>query len=317
MGEDSKIEWTKHTKNFWWGCEKVSEGCKNCYADELDARYHADDRHWGPGSSRLFFGEKSWREPYKWDRAAAAAGERHRVFCSSMADFFEDRADLVEVRERAWKVIRETTNLDWLLLTKRPENFSTMLPWSPYEPVDESGQLNYRARRSGWGDPWANVWLGASAENQPRADERLPILLGTPAFKRFVSYEPALELVDFGAFVPDGDPENRAWCLRNGGCEYGIERHETHPADACITCGTLRGDWDALLERDGSPKLSWLIAGSESGRRARPARLEWYANVRDQVVGAGVSYFLKQHAEDGKKISLPMIDGRRWEEVPS
>lgn len=318
MGEDSKIEWTDHTFNPWWGCQRVSPGCENCYAEELDARYFAGKENWGPRAPRRFFADKHWNQPLRWNRQAEEAGVRARVFCASMADWAEDRPDLAEPRARLFRLIRATPNLDWLLLTKREDNIARFLPWAPGQPCAWDAKGHPTHVFVGWGEPWPNVWPGVTAEDQKRANERLPKLLAARAVKRFVSYEPALELVDFRAFVPDGDPENRAWCLRNGGCEYGIE--ESTPisdADACLTCGTLRGDWKTLLEPDGSPRLSWLIAGSESGREARPAQLDWYRDVRDQVVGAGVNYFVKQHAIKGKKLSLPVIDGRQWTEIPS
>src|SRR5688572_21886599 len=117
MGESTTITWTHHSWNPWWGCVKVSEGCKNCYAESFSKRACHDI--WGPGSQRRFFGDKHWAEPIKWDRAAEKAGERRRVFCASMADVFEDRPDLVEPRRRLFELIRATPNLDWLLLTKR------------------------------------------------------------------------------------------------------------------------------------------------------------------------------------------------------
>lgn len=120
MGKDTGITWTDSTFNPWWGCEKVSPGCTNCYAATFDKRVGGD--HWGAKAGRRFFGDKHWREPEKWNRDAAKSGERHRVFCASMADVFEDRDDLVQPRIRLFHLISETPNLDWLLLTKRPEN---------------------------------------------------------------------------------------------------------------------------------------------------------------------------------------------------
>ena len=177
MGADSKIEWTHHTFNPWWGCQRVSPGCENCYAEAFAKR--TGHGVWGPTADRRFFGDKHWAEPLKWNREAAAAGDRRRVFCASMADVFEDRRDLDDQRARLWKLISATPALDWLLLTKRPQNVDRLLP----------------APRPG------NVWLGVTAEDQKRADERIPELLrATWAAVRFVSYEPAIEVVDFSAF---------------------------------------------------------------------------------------------------------------------
>jgi protein gp37 len=177
MGANSKIEWCHHTFNPWWGCQRVSPGCEHCYAEAFAKR--TGHGVWGPTADRRFFGDKHWAEPLKWNRDAEAAGEHRRVFCASMADVFEDRRDLDAQRARLWLLIAETPCLDWLLLTKRPQNVDHLLP----EP---------RPR---------NIWLGVTAEDQQRADERIPYLLrATWAAVRFVSYEPAIEAVNFDTF---------------------------------------------------------------------------------------------------------------------
>lgn len=128
MSKDSKIEWTHHTFNPWWGCTKVSAGCKHCYAETWAKRLGKD--FWGVKAARRELSPAYWRQPFAWNVAAAAAGVRARVFCASMADVFEDRRDLDERRARLWKVIDSTPNLDWLLLTKRPENVERLAPWT-------------------------------------------------------------------------------------------------------------------------------------------------------------------------------------------
>lgn len=187
MGAESKIQWTHHTLNTWWGCTKVSDGCTNCYADTFAKRVGHGKRLaqiWGPRADRKIASETVWREPLKWDRLAALAGERHRVFCASMADVGEDRPDLVAPRARLARLIESTPNLDYLLLTKRPEDFVRLF------------------RDAGWTGAWpSNVWAGTTCEDQKRADERLPHLLKVPARVHFVSYEPALGPVDFSMFV--------------------------------------------------------------------------------------------------------------------
>lgn len=246
MGENTGVEWAHHTHNEWWGCEKISPGCKNCYADEWDSRFGGD--HWGAQAPRRFFGEQHTLKPLKWDASARARGVRERVFAFSMGDWAEDRDDLLGPRAHLFETIRQTTNLDWLLLTKRPWNAQRMLPW---------------AIRGG--DPWPQVWLGTTAENQEEWERRRPFLRDARAVVKFVSYEPALERIDFQF-----------------------------------------GEW--------APH--WLISGAESGRRARPAELDWFRDARDQAQRAGVSYFFKQLIEGRKKVSLPMLDGRQWAEVP-
>lgn len=175
MGKNSRIEWTDHTFNPWWGCTKVSEACKNCYAEAWSKR--VGQRVWGPKAERRFFGERHWQEPLKWNAAAAARGERRRVFCASMADVFEDRRSLDPWRSKLWELIEATPQLDWLLLTKRPEHVEGFTPWDKTWPH--------------------NVWLGTTVENQEAAEERLPHLSKIPATVRFISAEPlrgALEI---------------------------------------------------------------------------------------------------------------------------
>lgn len=170
MGANSKIEWTTHTFNPWWGCTKVSEACKNCYAETWAKR--VGQNVWGPKPQRRLLSDNHWKQPIKWNRDAEGAQERPRVFCASMADVFEDRDELIVHRLRLFKLIEATPNLDWLLLTKRPQNVMEMVQWT-----------------DGWPD---NVWLGTTIELQKRADELLPALAAIPAKVRFISAEPLL-----------------------------------------------------------------------------------------------------------------------------
>ena len=106
MGKDTEIGWTDHSWNPWWGCTKVSPGCANCYAEKFSKR--VGHRVWGDQAPRRFLGDKHWAQPLKWNAAAAKAGERHRVFCASMADVFEDRDDLAESRISLILLIEDT-----------------------------------------------------------------------------------------------------------------------------------------------------------------------------------------------------------------
>lgn len=179
MGKDSKIEWTTHTFNPWWGCTKVSEACKHCYAESWAKR--VGQNIWGAQADRRIFGDQHWREPLRWNTAAEGAQHRPRVFCASMADVFEDRPELDQHRSRLWDLIESTPNLDWLLLTKRPENVTA---------------------RVRWGESWPeNVWLGTTVELQKRADELLPHLAEIPAKVRFISAEPLLGPLDLRAWL--------------------------------------------------------------------------------------------------------------------
>lgn len=209
MSENSKIQWTHHTFNPWWGCQRVSPGCENCYAETFAHRLGRD--LWGPRAARRFFGDAHWSEPLKWDRAAAKAGERHRVFCASMADVFEDRADLLPHRARLFRLVADTPHLDWLLLTKRPENAQRLWADAAFEangPQDVAGLL------------WRpNVWLGTTVEDQRRAEERIPDLLAVPALVRFLSCEPLLGPVDLTHLRDD---EGARWNVLEMGISWVI-----------------------------------------------------------------------------------------------
>ena len=118
----TKINWAKYTFNPWHGCTKVSAGCDHCYAESLDRRHlHSREYHWGPGVERQVMGDHLWLQPIAWNESEANADARPRVFCASMADWADVEAPAGQ-REKLWELIRKTPNLDWLLLTKRPQN---------------------------------------------------------------------------------------------------------------------------------------------------------------------------------------------------
>jgi len=173
--KNSRIEWTDHTFNPWIGCQHVSPGCDHCYAEAMmDHRYGKVE--WGPLGKRKRTSEENWRKPLKWNAEARAFrrehGHRPRVFCASLADVFDNQVPL-SWREDLFELIRECPRLDWLLLTKRPQNVLKMLP-------------------KDWRDGYHNVWLGVTAEDQTYFDQRWRILERIPAVIRFISYEPAL-----------------------------------------------------------------------------------------------------------------------------
>ena len=295
MGKDSSIEWTDATFNPVWGCIRVSPGCEHCYAETLAKRYgHAV---WGPAKTtgRRTFGDRHWAEPLKWNRDAERDGRRKRVFCSSMADVFEDHPVYATERPRLWELIEQTPMLDWLLLTKRPENIDRMLPerWG----IADQGMPR-------------NVWLGFSAEDQQRFDERWPIM---EWLKRtwypsvvFLSAEPLLGPLDATEALHSDDI----------GDDYPL--------------------WTATLD--------WVICGGESGAGARPMHPNWARSLRDQCVEAEVPFLFKQfgeylprsqmipgvHCSEGEERGQPddnfvrlgkhhagrLLDGREWNEFP-
>ncbi len=201
MAENSKIEWTDNTANFWWGCFKVSPGCQHCYADTLAKRY--GKAIWGPAKTTDRELKKGiWKELPKWNEQAKSEGIRRRVFVQSMADFFEDHPQVVDWRRDALHLISQLKNLDFQILTKRPENINRMI---------EAGTGR---RADAWFADCSHVWIGTSVENQVTADERIPELLKVPAAVRFLSMEPLLGPVSFksGWIIPyrvehdDGSP---------------------------------------------------------------------------------------------------------------
>ncbi|HKS16367.1 MAG TPA: DUF5131 family protein [Planctomycetota bacterium] len=244
MGENSSIEWTDHTFNPWIGCTKVSPGCANCYAEVQDRRFGYTSGGWGKGKPRKRTSPANWKKPVQWNKAAAAAGRRAKVFCASLADVFDEEVPALW-RESLFDMIRECQALDWLLLTKRP---GLMKRWFGGNRAPD------------------NVWLGVSVEDQKTADERIPQLLEISARIHWISYEPALEGVDFRRWLRcEGDTDGDGNCPRYG-------------------------------HRQACPKkLDWIIVGGESGRLdARPFNVAWARSTIAQCDDADVAVFVKQ-----------------------
>lgn len=283
MGKNTGIEWAHHTFNPWWGCTKVSEACRNCYAESLAKRTGHGDT-WGKEGRRRFFGDKHWNEPRRWNEAAAKAGRRERVFCASMADVFEglgqDHPDFQQMhraRLRLWQLIAETPSLDWLLLTKRPESVRLFGPWC--DP-----------HRQGL----TNAWVGTTVEDQLAADERLPHLVRVPGVK-FVSAEPLLGPVDIERYLT-----NFAWrCTACGEpCPFGEEAWlGLHPAVSGSGPLCPNEDCDGELDSALGEHISWVIAGGESGPRARPSHPDWFRSLRDQSQRGDAAFLFKQWGE--------------------
>ncbi len=214
MAQYSGIEWTDHTFNPWWGCIKVSPGCVNCYAETWANRYGHDI--WGKTKRRRLFGKDHWNQPLVWNRKAIQEDQRYRVFCASMADVFEDNPQLDGEREKLWELIEATPQLDWLLLTKRPENMNQMTPWELWPQ---------------------NIWAMTSVENQKEAEIRIPILVDIPASVIALSVEPLLDRVDLSSWIDQID-----WVIVGG--ESGNKARPMHIdwvreiRDLCIETNT-------------------------------------------------------------------------------
>ena len=210
--ENSKIGWTHHTMNFWWGCTKVSPACQHCYIGQIMRRSGYE-----PFDGPMRTSPLTWKKADQWNRQAGEENRRLRIFTCSMSDFFHQGAD--PWREEAWEVIRRCTNLDWLVLTKRPELIADRLP-------------------DDWGAGYANVWLGVTVESAKYL-KRVAVLTKTPAAIRFVSAEPLLGPIDFTPFLSDVD-----WVIT--GCEK-AHREKRRPMnlnwvrairDQCAAAGT-------------------------------------------------------------------------------
>ena len=254
MGKHTSIAWTDHTFNPWRGCTRVSSGCDNCYAESWSKRNPSVLGVWGDNGTRVVASDSYWREPLRWDRDAAKRGVRERVFCASLADVFEDRTDLVDPRARLWRLIALTPNLDWLLLTKRPENAAHMADRAAGPGGYDGSLLRVPVK------PWpSNVWLGTTVENQAMADARIPRILCVPAAVRFLSCEPLLEAVDLG-----------------------------------LMWRTDTGRWDSTGRELPLRRIDWVICGGESGAHARPFDVAWARSLVAQCRSAGVACFVKQ-----------------------
>lgn len=309
MGDRTGISWCDRTFNGWIGCTKVSPGCANCYADRDNHRYKWVDK-WGPAGIRKRTSEANWKKPLAWNRerwiecgvcswrgasknaerfcpgcmhpiSATGSPTRQRVFAFSLADVFE-----VNEQTRNWlwdfgQLIDATPNLDWLILTKRPEAINQLITDCM---AGEIADL--------WLDRHPNVWLGTSVEDQATANERIPALLETGAALHWLSVEPQLAPVDLRHIVTEARE------IRTFGENGSVNRYEaqiffdglSHPQGVFEKI-SIEGH--TLKPRPHS-KISWVVVGGESGPKARPFDIEWARQIRDDCLATMTPYFLKQ-----------------------
>jgi len=274
MADNTEISWADATFNPWVGCTKVSPACDHCYAEGWAKRSGLVE--WG-NHPRRRTSAANWRQPLKWNREAEATGVRKRVFCASLADVFDNQVP-AEWRADLWRLIDETPNLDWLLLTKRPQNAAKMIEASRRAVLS----AGVDSRHVMW--PWPNVWVGTTVENQEEADRRIPHLLAVPAARRFLSCEPLLGPIDLGP-RPTLD-----WVIAGG--ESGPGARPAHPTwfrslrDQCQTAGVAFHfkQWGEHAPTD---------AATDGG------------DTREVMVRVG------------KKASGRLLDDREWNEFPA
>lgn len=270
------IEWTQRpgTKGETWnpttGCNKVSAGCKNCYAEVMHGRQmHMNPKKYSqPFSAGVVTHADTLTIPLKWKKPRT-------VFVNSMSDLFH--ADVpFDFIDQVFAVMALTPQHTYQILTKRPERMAEYLNWrNPTLAYADTDRVDRIAKAAGlkYGQgptiflPLPNVWLGTSVENQAAADERIPHLLRCPAAVRFLSCEPLLGGVDL---------KNIAG---GGGSRYQVLE-------------PIVGGTDA-----DRPAIDWVITGGESGNGARPMHPDWVRGLCDQCKAAGVPFFFKQWGE--------------------
>lgn len=339
--KDTKIEWADHTINFWWGCTKISPACANCYAETMAKRMgrkvFGQEVEWGAGKPRAERLEKARKEALAIQRGAekfaAKHGRRPRVFVNSMSDWL-DEAVPVEWLAHLLETLHLCPAVDFMLLTKRPENWAVQvlaacIHMAGYRDGQISSAGPTAAEMQGgdmaweWGKdakPPANVWIGVTVENQECAEARIPALLQIPATVRFLSCEPLLGPLD----------------LRGMSYIQAVTGLKDYPFNLPAEHRT-----SVLVGID------WVIAGGESGSGARPSHPEWFYGLRDQCQAAGVPFFFKQWGEwapcpigdgpdlvtdavfakgpghdgevwrVGKAKAGRMLQGREWNEFPN
>jgi protein gp37 len=256
----TKIEWTEQTWNPVTGCTPISPGCFNCYAERM-ARRLAGRNGYPPAPDHFKVTLHPERLRIWKDFPKHKLPEPRKIFVCSMSDLFHPDVPDYFI-DQVWNVMDTCQIHTFQLLTKRPERM----------------QKYVQSRFDRWSLVLPNVWLGVTCEDQQRADERIPLLLQTPAAVRFVSCEPLLGPVDL-----------RYWAL---------------PVENCPICHGMGHPWIEAAELSGYDfratcdcrkiYLDWVIAGGETGPGARPMQREWADSLYSQCEAAGVPLFFKK-----------------------
>ena len=246
----TKIEWAEEVWNPITGCSPISEGCQNCYAKRMATRLKGRFGYPKDEPFSVTFHQDKLDQPLKWKKP-------RMIFVCSMGDLFHKNV-LIEHMVSILRTAIKTPQHKFLILTKRPSSMEFFFNFVVGQGVIPSIP------------PW--IWLGISAENQQRADERIPILLQIPAAKRFVSIEPMLGPVDLRRIKNKGDEID------------------------CLSGYVDENDGDGCFRRQYE-KLDWVILGGESGPGARPVHPDWVRFARDQCQAARAPFFFKQWGE--------------------
>jgi protein gp37 len=277
VADTSKIEWTDATWNVVTGCEKVSPGCTNCYAETFAERWRGTKGHHFENGFDITLRPERLTLPLRWRKPK-------RVFVNSMSDLFhKDIPD--EYIARVFAAMALAPQHTFQILTKRHARMRSLLADPAFEKKVDHELLTVPAfsdpklirrpwplPKAGW--PLPNVWLGVSAENQKWAEARIPVLLQTPAAVRFVSAEPLLGPIDLQHLK-----------ARNGSLIDALLGNVSTPeGEIYAACPSV---------------LDWVIVGGESGHGARPMHPDWARSLRDQCQGGPAAFLFKQWGEWG------------------
>lgn len=318
MADGSKIEWTEATWNPITGCSVASPGCTNCYAMKLAGTRM--QHHWsrkgltvdtkaGPvWTGEVRFNEEWLTQPLQWKRPRL-------IFVCAHADLFHEAVP-DEWIDRIFAVMALAPQHTFQVLTKRADRMRSYISHDARLAAILDAMDRTIPRGSGSFSTWPlpNVWLGVSAEDQQRADERIPHLLATPAAVRWVSAEPLLGPVDARQWLHDygcsacGHGGYVAERCRECGW-HGSNTHQDGPCPecgeqlqddyACPQCGEPdgEGDFGPTISGHRLGLIDWVVVGGESGPNARPMHPDWARSLRDQCADAGVAFHFKQWGE--------------------
>lgn len=263
MGDKSKIEWTEATWNPVTGCSHVSEGCRHCYAERMSLRFGRTKLPWTAQNAKenVVCHEDRLDQPFRWKRPRV-------IFVNSMSDLFHEQVP-DEFIQRIFAAMIGTPHHTYQVLTKRADRMADFLNrWVAISLTLKT---------------FKNIWLGVSVENQKAADERIPLLLKTPAAVRFLSCEPLLGPANLNQVTDKGLCVGITPDALTGQCGHPCKEYMEFQSCHCT--------------RRPLTKIDWVIVGGESGPKARPMHPKWATDIRDQCQSAGVPFFFKQWGE--------------------